>query len=67
MSAQNDRDETQRIEATDRTPSRRRILLGSTTLAAISALGAGAPMQFAQAQTPPSPSKPNILAIDGLE
>ena len=48
---------------------RRKILLGSTTLAAVSALGGGAPVQVAQAQAqqPAAPSgrKPNILVIFG--
>src|ERR1044072_6157780 len=41
-------------------PVRCRMLLGATTLAA-SALGAGAPVQVAQAQ--PAQAKPNILFI----
>jgi arylsulfatase len=49
--------------------NRRSILLGGTTLAAASALGAGTPMQTAQAQPrPAAPSatgKPNILVIWG--
>src|SRR5215468_8471247 len=57
----------------DTTLSRRSILLGSTTLAAASVLGSGAPMQVAQAQqqrpapttAPPSGGKPNILFIMG--
>ena len=47
---------------------RRKILLGSTTLAAASALGAGASVQIAQAQAQPAaPSgrRPNILVIFG--
>ena len=48
---------------------RRKILLGSTTLAAASAIGAGAPMKVAQAQAqqPAAPSgrRPNILVIWG--
>src|SRR5213592_1944853 len=47
---------------------RRKILLGSTTLAASSALGAGTPVKVAQAQTQPAaPSgrRPNILVIFG--
>jgi arylsulfatase len=63
VSEQNDPDETQRVKATDHTPSRRSILLGGTTLVAASALGASASMQFAQAQTPLSQPKPNILFI----
>src|SRR6187431_2919673 len=49
--------------------NRRNILLGSTTLAAVSALGASAPVQVAQAQQQPAPAaagaKPNILVIFG--
>jgi hypothetical protein len=43
-------------------------LLGGTTLAAASALGAVAPMRFAQAQTPSTQAKPNILfmLVDNL-
>jgi arylsulfatase len=47
---------------------RRSVLLGSTTLAAASALGAGAPVQVAQAQqraAAPSGQRPNILVIFG--
>jgi arylsulfatase len=68
MTAKKDRDKTQRIMSTDRAPSRRSILLGGTTLAAASALGGGAPMQFAQAQTPTTQAKPNILfmLVDNL-
>lgn len=50
--------------------NRRNILLGGTTLAAASALSAGAPVQIAQAQQPrpattppPAGGKPNILMI----
>jgi arylsulfatase len=52
----------------DRVPNRRNILLGGTTLAAASALGAGAPVGVtqAQAQQPAlSGRKPNILVIWG--
>ena len=53
----------------DRTPSRRNVLLGGTTLAAASALAAGAPIRIAQspAQAQPAPSgqRPNILVIWG--
>src|SRR5258705_9160834 len=52
----------------DRVPNRRNILLGGTTLAAASALGAGAPVVVTQAQAQqPAPSgrKPNILVIWG--
>jgi arylsulfatase A-like enzyme len=48
--------------------NRRNLLLGGTTLAAASALGASAPVTMAQAQTPqpvPSGRKPNILVIFG--
>jgi arylsulfatase A-like enzyme len=49
---------------------RRSILLGSTTLAAASAIAAGAPVQVAQAQQRPAAApaaggKPNILVIFG--
>src|SRR6187397_3158693 len=54
---------------TKRPFNRRNILLGSTTLAAVSALGASAPVQVAQAQQQPAPAaagaKPNILVIFG--
>jgi arylsulfatase A-like enzyme len=48
--------------------NRRSILLGGTTLAALTAVSAGAPMRVAQAQQqPPTPSgrRPNILVIFG--
>ena len=47
--------------------NRRNILLASTTLAAVSALNATAPMQTAQAQAQPASAgaKPNILVIMG--
>ncbi len=45
--------------------SRRNILLASTMLAAVSALGSTAAMQTAQAQPAPSGAKPNILVIMG--
>jgi arylsulfatase A-like enzyme len=63
MRAQSAGEMTQNYKAMDSTPSRRSILLAGTSLAAASALGAGAPMQFAQAQTPATPVKPNILFI----
>jgi hypothetical protein len=47
----------------DCTLDRRGILLGGTALVAASAFGTGAPMQVAQAQEPPTRSKPNILFI----
>jgi arylsulfatase len=46
--------------------SRRKILLGSTTLAAASAIATGNPIRVAQAQSaPPNGKKPNILVIFG--
>jgi arylsulfatase A-like enzyme len=46
--------------------NRRNILLGGTTLAAASALGAAAPVQVAQAQQPTASGRPpNILVIMG--
>jgi arylsulfatase A-like enzyme len=46
--------------------NRRNILLGSTTLAAVSALGAAAPLTSAQAQQPAASGRPpNILVIMG--
>ena len=45
--------------------NRRNILLGSTTLAAASALGASAPITVARAQPTTSGRKPNILFIMG--
>ena len=50
-----------------RTPSRRSILLGGTTLAAATAIGGQAPLTVAQAQTQPARSgqRPNILVIMG--
>jgi len=51
------------INIADRTVDRRSILLSGTALAAASALGAGAPMQSVQAQTPSMQAKPNILFI----
>ena len=69
MSTENDQSET-RLEnkAIDQLVNRRGVLLGGTTLAAASALGASAPMQIAQAQAPPTQSKPNILfmLVDNL-
>jgi hypothetical protein len=46
--------------------NRRNILLAGTTLAAASALSAGAPVRMAQAQpapTPPAGGLPNVVAI----
>src|SRR5262245_36243541 len=45
--------------------NRRSILLGGTTLAAASALGASAAINVAQAQQQPSGQRPNILVIWG--
>ena len=46
--------------------NRRNMLLGGTTLAAASALGAAAPLQVAQAQQPSASGRPpNILVIMG--
>src|SRR5256885_4949374 len=56
----------------DQPLNRRSVLLGSTSLAAASALGSGAPIVVAQAQQRPAPApaaagskKPNILVIFG--
>jgi len=50
----------------DRAVNRRSILLGGTTLAAASALGAAAPVKLAQAQQPAASGRPpNILVIMG--
>jgi arylsulfatase A-like enzyme len=65
MGTESNRHEANRSE---RTLDRRSILLGGTTLAAASALGAGTPMRVVQAQAQqPTPSgrKPNILFIMG--
>ena len=51
MSSQNKRD-----QLTAANPNRRSILLGSTTLAATTALGSGLSIQVAQAQQPSSPA-----------
>ena len=51
----------------DKSLNRRSILLGGTTLAAASVVGAGAPAQQAQAQPAPSGRPPNILVIWGDE
>jgi arylsulfatase A-like enzyme len=54
----------------DASLDRRRILLGGTSMAAASALGAAAPTRTAQAQQQPAPlpvprQRPNILVIFG--
>jgi hypothetical protein len=50
----------------DQAFNRRNILLGSTTLAAASALGAAAPVKLAQAQQPAASGRPpNILVVMG--
>jgi arylsulfatase A-like enzyme len=49
----------------DRAINRRNILLGGTTLAAASAIGATAPVKLAQAQQPAASGQPNILVIMG--
>jgi arylsulfatase A-like enzyme len=66
MSSKSDRDETN-SKTENGTLNRRNILLGGTTLAAASTLGAGAPIRVAQAQAQPTPSgrRPNILVIFG--
>jgi arylsulfatase len=55
------------MKAGNRTLDRRKILLGSTTLAAASALGSSTPVRVAQAQAQPAASgqRPNILVIWG--
>src|SRR5262245_58093562 len=68
MTRKRDRDEAKiENETKDRPINRRNILLGGTTLAAASALAAGAPIQIAQSQAQPAPSgqRPNILVIWG--
>jgi len=64
MSIQNEQTQT---PTQDRGLDRRRILFGSTTLAAASALSGGAPVRMAQAQQPapaqPPGRLPNVLAI----
>src|SRR6266704_852821 len=66
MSSKDNRD---RARTKDSALDRRTILLGGTTLAAASALGASAPVKIAQAQqqpaTTPSGQRPNILVIFG--
>jgi arylsulfatase A-like enzyme len=65
MSTKDDRDET---ETRNRVLNRRNILLGGTTLAAMSALGSAGPVRTAQAQQQPTLStgrRPNILVIFG--
>lgn len=70
-------DNDDQLGKTDASVSRRKVLLGGTTLAAASALGAATPTRTAQAQTPPQTQaqaqtppaaagrKPNILVIWG--
>ena len=67
-------DKNHRDQVLDRALNRRNILLGSTTLAAGSLLGSGAPTRIAQAQQQPAPApapastggrRPNILVIFG--
>ena len=68
MRTEKERGGTSATRTQDRKLNRRNILLGSTTLAAASALGAGAPVQVAQAQAQPAAPagrKPNILFIMG--
>jgi len=64
MSDQNDQIQ---MPMRDRGLDRRRILLGGSTLAAVSALSVGAPARMAQAQqavpAQPAGSLPNVLAI----
>jgi arylsulfatase A-like enzyme len=64
MSNRGNRDESR---PTGRVLDRRSILLGSTTLAAASALAAGAPVRVTQAQAQPAlpGRRPNILVIFG--
>jgi arylsulfatase A-like enzyme len=57
-----------RNKTNDQTPNRRSILLGGTTLAAVTAIAASAPVNVADAQVqtpPPVSGKPNILVIWG--
>ena len=62
MSSKNDHGKTQFESSVF---NRRKVLLGSTTLAATSALGGSATVKLAQAQPQPAPAgrKPNILMI----
>src|SRR5882762_3653843 len=66
MSSKDSRD---RARTKDSALDRRKILLGGTTLAAASAIGASAPVEVAQAQqrpaATPSSQRPNILVIWG--
>ena len=66
MSSNKDPDATN-SKTKNGTLNRRKILLGGTTLAAASALSAGAPVKMAQAQAQPTPTgrRPNILVIFG--
>ena len=63
------KDEQDKTKTENRVLDRRKVLLGSTTLAAASALGAGAPVRVAQAQAQPPAApggrRPNILVIFG--
>src|SRR5260221_10081354 len=69
VNTENDRDETRpEIQSTDRALDRRSMLLGGTMLAAVSTLGAGAPIRLAQAQQQPAAQpnaarSPNIVFI----
>lgn len=61
-------DDRRMLNKADNKLDRRRILLGTTTLAAISSLGATAPINVAQAQAQPAApagQRPNILVIWG--
>jgi len=62
VSTDADRETKPEIKTTNRALDRRSILLGGTTLAAASALGAAAPIRIAQAQQRPA-AKPNIVFI----
>jgi arylsulfatase len=64
MSSKSDHDKPKRE---NNGMDRRKMLLGSTTIAAASALGSGIPLQVAQAQQRPAAggSRPNILVIWG--
>src|SRR5690242_986900 len=67
MSTKDDRDRD-KTQTQSRALNRRNILLGGTTLAALSALGSAALVRTTQAQQQPSPPtgrRPNILVIFG--